>query len=272
MTPETLHTINGVRICAQTFGSPEDPAILLIHGASASMVWWEAELCRRIAAAGRYVIRYDQRDTGRSVTYPVGEPGYTSTDLTLDAIGLLDALRVQRAHVVGRSMSGAIALGAALDHADRVSTLTLVSTSTGDLPFGHVEAPGMPEMANDDEAVDYIVAAIRAYAGRSPHFDEAEVRALAAQDVARSVDLRAAMVNHFRMEFVAPQGGSYRDVRVPTLVVQGECDPVFGVPHGQALHEAIAGSQLVVVRGSGHDVLRPAWDQFVPALVRHTAS
>ena len=108
MNPETDDpgTSASVELCVQTVGDPGDPAVLLIHGACASMVWWEDELCERIAAGGRFVIRYDQRDTGRSTSFPVGEPGYAMSDLAADAVGILDALGVDRAHVVGRSMSG----------------------------------------------------------------------------------------------------------------------------------------------------------------------
>ena len=105
---------------------PDDPAVLLIDGAAASMLWWDAGLCARIAACGRFVIRYDQRDTGRSTAYPPGRPGYSNTDLARDAIGILDALTISRAHVVCRSMSGGLGLILGVDHPSRVATLTFV--------------------------------------------------------------------------------------------------------------------------------------------------
>src|SRR3712207_6990050 len=101
MTEQFLD-VNGVRLCIETFGRADDPAVLLIHGASASMLWWEAGLCEQLAAQGRFVIRYDQRDTGRSTTYPVGKPDYALVDLVADALGILDRLGVDqigRAHV-----------------------------------------------------------------------------------------------------------------------------------------------------------------------------
>jgi pimeloyl-ACP methyl ester carboxylesterase len=113
----------------ETFGDAGAPAILLISGAAASMDWWDAEFCRRLAAGGRFVIRYDHRDTGRSVGYPPGAPGYTGADLVGDAVGLIDALAGGRAHVVGLSMGGGIAQYLAIHHGDRVATLTLMSTS-----------------------------------------------------------------------------------------------------------------------------------------------
>ena len=111
------------------FGEPADPAILLISGAECSMDWWEDEFCELLAAGRRFVIRYDQRDTGQSITYPPGAPEYDGTDLTEDAVGVLDALGRERAHIVGMSSGGGIGQELALLHADRVVTLTLISTS-----------------------------------------------------------------------------------------------------------------------------------------------
>ena len=121
-------TANGVQLCVQTFGQADEPAILLIAGAECSMDWWEDEFCELLAAGPRFVIRYDLRDTGQSVTYLPGAPEYDGSDLTADALGVLDALGIDRAHVVGISMGGGIGQELALEHADRVATLTLVST------------------------------------------------------------------------------------------------------------------------------------------------
>src|ERR671931_832466 len=120
---------NGVELCTQPFGDPEDPPILLLMGTGASMLWWDAEFCRRLAEGGRFVIRYDHRDTGRSVTYEPGSPGYTGSDLVADAVGVLDAYGIPAAHVVGVSAGGALAQRLALDCPDRVLSLVLVSTS-----------------------------------------------------------------------------------------------------------------------------------------------
>src|SRR3954454_4016983 len=106
---------NGVELCTEPFGDPGDPPILLVMGISASMLWWEEGFCRRLAAGGRFVIRYDHRDTGRSVTYEPGRPRYTGADLVADAAGVLDAHHIAAAHVVGVSMGGALAQLLALD-------------------------------------------------------------------------------------------------------------------------------------------------------------
>ncbi|MET1072380.1 MAG: alpha/beta fold hydrolase, partial [Umezawaea sp.] len=146
---ERLLRVNGVELCVETFGAPGDPAVLLVAGAAASMLWWEAELCRRIAARGRFVIRYDHRDTGRSTSYPPGRPGYAFTDLTADALGVLSAFGVERGHLVCQSMFGGIGLIAGVDHPDRVASLVFLSSSTGgpDLP---PPSDGLPASGDPD--------------------------------------------------------------------------------------------------------------------------
>lgn len=229
---EKLVGVNDVELCVETFGDPANPAILLIDGAAASMLWWETELCERIARGGRFVIRYDNRDTGRSTSYPPGRPGYAYTDLAGDALGILDALDIERAHIVCRSMSGGIELLIGVDHPDRVESLTFVSTSTGDdgLPPPSDElagaTPADPDPADSGAVVDYVVASAKAYAGGSPYFDERATRTLVERDVARTRDIAATLVNHYVMSF----DGSSRDftsLRAPTLVVHGDHDPVF---------------------------------------------
>jgi pimeloyl-ACP methyl ester carboxylesterase len=133
--------VNGVDLCVDTAGDPADPAILLIGGLGSSMDWWEEEFCQRLAAGGRFVIRYDHRDTGQSVSYPAGKPGYTGADLAADAVGVLDAFGRRRAQLAGISIGGALAQQVALAHPDRVGSLVLFSTSPA-VPCGS-ELPPM---------------------------------------------------------------------------------------------------------------------------------
>ncbi|WHT23301.1 alpha/beta fold hydrolase [Crossiella sp. CA-258035] len=272
---EKLLDLNGVELCVETFGNPADPAILLIDGAAASMLWWETELCEQIARGDRFMIRYDNRDTGRSTSYPPGRPGYAYTDLAADALGVLDALGVERAHIVCRSMSGGIGLLLGVDHPGRVASLTFVSTSTGadGLPPSAPELasgiPADPDPADAGAVVDFVVASAKACSGGSPHFDETATRALVERDVARARDIAATLVNHYAMSF----DGSARDfaaITAPTLVVHGDLDPVCPLPHGHALREAVPGARLLVLAGAGHDLPRPLWEVFVPALLQHT--
>src|SRR3954449_32970 len=126
---ERMIRANGAALCTERIGDREDPPILLIMGIGASMLWWEEGFCRMLVEGGRLVIRYDHRDTGRSVTYEPGRPEYTGADLVADAAGVLDAYGLPAAHVVGVSAGGALAQLLALDFPDHVLSLVLISTS-----------------------------------------------------------------------------------------------------------------------------------------------
>jgi pimeloyl-ACP methyl ester carboxylesterase len=278
---ERMVEVNGVGLCVESFGNAHDPAVLLVMGAGASMLSWEDELCERLAAGGRFVIRYDHRDTGRSVTYEPGAPEYTGDDLVADAAGVIDALGVGRAHVVGMSMGGAIAQRLALDYPDRVSSLTLISTSPGygpDLPAmsdelrGHFDKPSpQPDWSDRNAVIDYIVEDERVYAARSRRFDEAERLELAGRIFDRSIDLAASMANHFILDSGEGWRERLGEIRVPTLVVHGTEDPLFPIGHARALASEIPGAQLLLLERTGHELPREAWDVVVPAILRHTA-
>jgi pimeloyl-ACP methyl ester carboxylesterase len=283
---ERILQVNGVRLCVETFGDPGDPAILLISGSGASMDWWDAEFCARLAAGPRHVIRYDHRDTGRSVSYPPGAPPYSFADLEADAVGLLDTLAAGHgAHLVGISMGGALAQLIALDHPDRVASLTLIATSPA-LPGGPALPPAAdelreffardrpaPDWADRAAVIDHIVEVQRAYARLG--FDEQGVRALAGRVVDRTVDVEAGMTNHDMLrddddERVRP--GLDR-LTVPALILHGTEDPLFPYPHGEALARAIPGARLIRLAGVGHEVPPPAvWDVVIPAMLEHTSA
>jgi pimeloyl-ACP methyl ester carboxylesterase len=282
---ERLVEANGVDLCVDSFGSPDDPAVLLIQGVGASMDWWEDGFCEQLAAAGRFVIRYDNRDTGRSVTYPVGAPGYGLTDLAADAVGVLDAVGVERAHVVGVSMGGIVGQLLALDHADRVASLTLLSTTPktpmsedADLPgvtdelMAFFEVP-VPDWSDRDAAATYIVGFGRALAGTAAPFDEAGMRALVERVIDRTTNLESSMTNH---DFVINGPERWRErlgkIAVPTLVLHGTEDPLFPLEHGEALAREIPGARLVPLERVGHAELpRVVWDDVVATIAAHTA-
>jgi pimeloyl-ACP methyl ester carboxylesterase len=173
---------DGVDLCVETLGERGAPPILLIAGAAESMEGWDRDLCQLLAGEGRFVIRYDHRDTGRSTSWPPGAPGYTGRDLVADAGGLVDILAGGRAHLVGLSMGGAIAQHLAVKHPERVATLTLVSTSPGpadDLPpvaerlrAALAEPAPEPDWNDVDSVVEHIVENHRPYSGPR-YFDEA---------------------------------------------------------------------------------------------------
>ncbi|WP_405640098.1 alpha/beta fold hydrolase [Streptomyces sp. NBC_00019] len=271
---ERLLDIDGAELCVETFGDRTHPAIVLVAGSAASMLWWDAELCERIAVQGRFVVRYDHRDTGRSTSYPPGRPTYSFTDLTQDVLGIQDALGIERAHVVCQSMFGGTGLILGVDHPDRVASLTFVSSSTGadDLPppSSDLAMPAEPDTSDAAAVVAYVVAGAKAYAGGSPYFDEAAIRTLVEQDVARARNYASTLVNHFAIELDGPVRGGFGDIAAPTLVVHGDHDPLLPLPHGKALRDAVPGAELLVLEGAGHDLPKAVWDDFVSALVRHT--
>ena len=274
--------VNGVDLCVETFGDDRDPVVLLIMGAAASMLWWKDEFCERLAAGGRFVIRYDHRDTGRSVTYPPGAPGYTGDDLVADAAGVLDALGVTSAHIVGMSMGGGIAQHLALDYPDRILSLTMLSTSPGsgsDLPPMSDELrtyfsapPPEPDWSDREAVIDYLVDDERAYTARSRAFDDAARRELAGRNFDRSVDLAASMTNHFLLDGSGSSRERLGEIRVPTLILHGTEDPLFPIGHAHALEREIPDARLVPLEQTGHELPRATWDVVVPAILEHTST
>ena len=284
MTEQTV-TTDGTDLCIEAFGDPADATVLLIAGGGQSMVWWEEGFCARLAGAGRHVIRYDHRDTGRSTTSPAGQPSYTWEDLATDPLRILDALGVARAHLVGLSMGGGIAQSIALQHPERVRTLTLASTSPW-VPSEHArDLPGPtrqvavtftdpepePDWTDRAAVVAYRVDVERPYAG-SLGFDEPRYQELAAREVDRTRDMAASVTNHFVLDQPAPDGARLEQITAATLVMHGSTDPMFPIEHGQALATAIPGAQLVTLPGAGHQQPPPElWDLAIAAVVEHTA-
>ncbi len=276
---ERMVQANGVELCTEAFGDPANPPLLLVMGIGASMLWWEEPFCRRLADGGRFAIRYDHRDTGRSVTYAPGRPEYTGEDMVADAAGVLDAYDVPAAHVVGVSAGGAFAQLLALDHPDRVLSLVLMSTSPA-VPTPHELAP--PEEAfgrfvttarvdwtDAGSVVEYLVAYSRVLAGEARRFDEAAARELVRRDVARARDFSAAQNHDVLPEEERPRA-PLSAIAAPTLVIHGSADPMFPPTHGEALAAEIPGARLLILEGAGHGVDRTDWDALVDAIVEHT--
>jgi pimeloyl-ACP methyl ester carboxylesterase len=266
-----------VRLCAEAFGDPADPPVLLVMGIGASMLWWEDDFCAALAAGGRFVIRYDHRDTGRSTSDPPGRPRYTGDDLVADAARVLDGYGIARAHVVGVSMGGALAQLLALDFAGRVASLVLLSTSPAgpadDLPpaaeaYHAYAREARVDWSDPVSVAEDRVAETRALAGDRP-FDEARVRALVERDVARA-DSFASAQNHMLLEGGKPWRDRLGAIAVRTLVIHGSADPLFPLGHGGALADEIPGARLIVLDGAGH-LLDPAdHGTVVRAILDHT--
>jgi pimeloyl-ACP methyl ester carboxylesterase len=272
---ERMIEANGVELCTEAFGDPADPPILLVMGMGGSMLWWEEPFCRMLADRRRYVIRYDHRDTGRSVTYPAGRPGYAASDLVADAVGVLDAYGLPRAHVVGVSMGGALAQLIALDFGDRVSALALISTSLAvrgarELPgstdeLGRFFSSARVDYADPGSIIEYLVACARVLAGTERRFDERAVRGLARRDAERARDF-AAVQNHGALPDEEVARPPLSSIAVPTLVIHGTADPMFPLEHGRALAESIPGAELLTLPGAGHGLDRADWETVADAV------
>jgi pimeloyl-ACP methyl ester carboxylesterase len=275
---EDLYRVNGIDLCAETFGHRADPAILLLMGATASMVWWPEELCLRLAARGRFVIRYDQRDTGRSHTCEPGSPRYSVDDLASDALGLLTALGVDVATLVGMSLGGYIAQLVTLRAPERVRSLVLISSEP--LGPGDASIPGIDpalleyharaaslDWSDFDAVVDYHVGGWRLLSGSARPFDEPLVRSMASEDVRRARSPRSAS-NHALIGGGEQWFGRLAEIRQPTLVIHGTDDRVLRFAHALALVRAIPGAELLALEGAGHELHPLDWDTIIDGITR----
>nr|ACF33459.1 putative lipase/esterase [uncultured bacterium] len=285
---------NGIQIEYDTFGNPDEPPLLLIMGLACQLIHWDEDLCEQLARRGHYVIRFDNRDTGLSTKFAeagipdIGQiiearmkgeefrPPYTLEDMADDAVGLLDALEIEKAHVCGMSMGGMIAQTIGLNHQQRVLSLISIYSHTGnpELPPPTPEAleylvtpPPMEREAN----ITYTLDVWRTFSGKGFPLDEDWNRKIAAkaydrafypEGVARQM---AAVLTQKNRKF---ELGS---VTMPTLVIHGADDPLVPVEGGKDTAEAIPGAELIIIDGMGHDLPHGgAWPQIVDAIVNHT--
>jgi pimeloyl-ACP methyl ester carboxylesterase len=275
-------TATQATIVSETFGDAQNPALLLIMGAMASMLWWPEALCRRLADGGLFVIRYDNRDTGRSTKYPPGKPPYSFDDMADDAVGVLDSHGIERAHVAGMSMGGMIAQHVALRHPSRVASLTVISSSpvgmdTSHLPtmtasyIEHSAGGADVDWSDRCQAIDFVVKDARAIAGVAHPFDEAGARAFIEQDYDRSGGFLSA-TNHFMLGGGGNPRGRLHEIRARLLVIHGTADPIFPIEHGEALAQAVDGARLLRIEGGGHGLHMQDWPDIAGALLAHIRS
>lgn len=267
--------VNGADLRVQTFGDLADRAILLIHGAAAPVLGWEDEFCHRLAFAARFVIRYDHRAVDR-FDGVAGPTGPTLRDLTADAVGLLDAHGLARAHLVGRSVGGMIALLAALDHPERVASLTLIGMNPGSpglspaTPFSAIV--GQRRLDSADRAViDQALGLLRLSAHPSDWSECAAMPAAGECDLGRTLTIAGSRESLSGSGDRLPFRARLGDIRAPALIVHGAEDPVF--PHRQALALAreIPGARVLTLERTGHELPRAEWDRVVAAVERHTS-
>jgi pimeloyl-ACP methyl ester carboxylesterase len=260
--------LRDVELEIATHGDPTAETVLLVAGTSCSMDFWRADFCDAVASSGFHVVRFDQRDTGQASADPPGQPRYGLPDLVDDAVDILRAMGVERAHWVGFSQGGWIAQLAAIDHPERTASITLISTR----PVGHgPNDPDLPEVApvimdsfsnaaapppiGDVEAwTGYLIEGERPFASTRAPFDVADVEVFARATAVRTRDLMSMLSNHP----AAPQGDRWRErlgeIGCRTLIVHGDDDPMFPIGNAEALAAEIPNASLHVLSDVGHEL------------------
>ncbi len=285
---------NGIDIAYETFGKSENRPLVLIMGIGSQMVTWPLPFCEKLAKAGHFVVRFDNRDVGLSTKLDdAGIPNiwevitarqegraikvpYRLSDMAADTVGLMDALKIKKAHICGLSMGGMIAQTLAIEHQDRVISLISMESTTGE--------PGLPGARPDvaeallkfppaerEPYIEHMVHLHRLFAGDSTKYDEATQRGLSTLSYDRS-----SYIAGFARQFAAivASGGRKKalaSVRVPTLVIHGADETLFPREHGQDTADAIKGARFLLVKGLGHGTAYPGlWDEIVAAMAAHT--
>jgi len=286
---ELTATVGELELCYETFGAATAPPVLLIMGLAGQMLLWDDAFCEQLAARGFRVIRFDNRDIGRSSQMrgqrtptrwqllrrsPNGA-AYTLKEMAADTVGLLDALDITAAHIVGASMGGMIAQLVAIHYPDRVLSLVSIMSTTGNPRVGRPQPKLMMRLMRkaQREREAYIADHIDTYrAIGSPGYDfeEEYKRERAGRLFERGVypagsarQLGAVVAATDRTEELA-------SVRAPTTVIHGDADPLVNISGGRATAEAIPGARLVIVPGMGHDLPRAVWSEIIDAIAGNT--
>jgi pimeloyl-ACP methyl ester carboxylesterase len=275
-------------LCWQAFGAPTDPPLLLIMGLGAQMIWWEDDFCRLLAGRGYYVVRFDNRDIGRSTYIDAAPPDlarvfsgaeplrapYLLDDMARDAVGLLDALRIDKAHVVGASMGGMIAQLVAIHNPERVLTLTSIMSTTGErgLPPPRPEvwaALVAPPPTTPEAYVEANIKMAELLRGYADAGEAADARVRATRATQRGLNpaggvrqTAAILASGSRKELLAK-------VTAPTLVIHGTDDPLVSVEGGRATAQAIPGAKLREFAPMGHTLPRALWPQLTDVIAEH---
>ncbi len=277
-----------VELCYQTFGDPDADPLLLVMGLGGPMNWWDPELCRRLAVAGFFVIRYDNRDTGRSSKMPGrvrrdqllrafarggGRPPYAMGDLGRDAVALLDHLGIEAAHLVGVSMGGMIAQTVAVEHPSRVLSLTSIMSSTGRRTVGWQSPKLLPMLIAPRKPgrQPYVQASAAMWTViGSPGFpsDMDELRERAGVTFDRGFSASGVMRQMMAVLTQPDRTPRLRSLRVPALVIHGLSDKMVHVSGGRSTAAAIPGAELVLIDGMGHDMPAALFDTFVEGIHR----
>ncbi len=288
--PEQLCTVNDdVELCYETFGDPEAPAMLLTMGLATQMLGWHEDLCAALADRGFHVIRFDNRDVGRSQHMNGAVPSvyqllrrdkraasYTLEDMAGDGAGLLDHLGIDAAHVVGASMGGMIAQTMAARHPDRVLSLVSWMSNTGSRWSGQPSPLIWPILikAPPRGREQYMEHAVRVFSKiGSPEFerDNEDLRRIAGMSYDRGLNPAAGARQLAAIIHSGDRTPLLRTITAPTLVIHGSKDRMVPASGGRATARAIPGARLLIVNGMGHDMPRAAWPQILDAIEQNAA-
>jgi len=280
VSEERFARVGELELCWQGFGEQSDPPLLMIMGLGAQMILWPDELCELIAARGFRVIRFDNRDSGRSTKLdgaPAGsiqdalagsipEGAYTLSDMAGDAGGLLEALGIERAHVVGASLGGMIAQTLADDRPELVLSLASIMSTTGNPEVGRPTPQGLAGLTtvpprDRDGYVNALIGARKLIASPGYPFDEDRSTRIARLGFDRGYFPEGTMRQTVAILASGDRTERLGEIKVPTVVIHGEDDPLIDVSGGKATAAAIPGSKLVVIPGMGHDFPAGVWDQ-----------
>jgi pimeloyl-ACP methyl ester carboxylesterase len=288
--PEEIARVGDVELCFEAFGERSDPTVLLVMGLATQMLGWREDFCAQLAARGFHVVRYDNRDVGRSTRLSQHRPptaaqiirrdaraaAYTLDDMADDGVGLLDHLGVERAHVVGASMGGMIAQTIAIRHPDRVLSLVSIMSNTGARWSGQpaLSTYGVLLKRAPADREGYIAHQMRAIEKiGSPGFprDEEDIRRTAAMSFERGHDPAGAGRQLAAIIASGDRTAELATIRAPTLVIHGTEDRLVNPSGGRATAKAIRGARLLTIPGMGHDLPRGAWPQIIDAIAENAA-
>ena len=292
---EAFVSANGLQFCYDTFGEPTDPPLILVMGLASQMILWDDDFCRLLASQGRYVIRFDNRDIGRS-TYldqlPVpnlllgfvkhflrikNKAAYTLVDMARDTIALMDALGFDKADVVGASMGGAIVQELSVHFPERLRTATMIMSSTGDPKLERPTVAAFKALMktpprDKDAYLEHYARLWVALSGDGYAIDPVRTRRQGELGYSRGIHPKGAARQFGAILASGNRKAGLRNVdtsRLPVLVIQGMSDPLIRPSHGRDLAATIPGSKLEMVAGMGHTLPERCWPQIAGAIARH---
>jgi pimeloyl-ACP methyl ester carboxylesterase len=287
---EQLCTVGGIELCYETFGDPADPALLLVMGLGFQMVAWPEEFCEGLVERGFHVIRFDNRDTGRSThlsqappptltelaTRRIRRPAYKLEDMARDAAGLLDHLGIERAHVVGVSMGGMIAQTLAAQSPERVLSLVSVMSNTGSRLSGQPSPRLWRHLlaqtpADRELYIQHCTRLIGLIGSPGYETDEAELRDMLALTHDRGVSADGFARQLGAIFASGRRVRALRRITAPALIIHGTADRLIAPSGGRATARAIRGAQLLLLPGMGHDLPRELWPVLTDAIVSNAA-